>query len=209
MPKFKYPCRICQQIFKTSDMLEQHGKRTLHRVYTCPVETCERTYYRRDVYIRHKSTHEQKALHVCYFCATEGQDKAFKRKDHLNQHIRNCHPRMDPCPVIGGGFNITSGCEPHHSGRPPPNRNGFQQCGFKDQNGFQEYEAIFGAGNLTAQQIPSDSFQSSAAAKLEEALTDIVVDGHDLRVLKEKLDLHNRSTPEQLASNLRKLVEAS
>ncbi|GAB1736835.1 hypothetical protein NU219Hw_g8863t1 [Hortaea werneckii] len=209
MSKCKHTCRICQQFFKTSDMLEQHAKRTLHRVFTCPVESCKRTYYRRDVYIRHKSTHEQKALHTCYFCATEGQDKAFKRKDHLKQHIRNCHPRMDPCAVIESGFNITSECEPHHSGRPPPNRNGFQQCGFKDQNGFQEYEAIFGAGNLTTQQIPSDSFQSSAAAKLEEALTDILADGHDLRVLKKKLDLHIRSTPEQLASNLRKLVEAS
>ena len=209
MPKLRYPCRVCQQIFNTSEMLEQHAKRTLHRVYMCPVDTCERTYYRRDVYIRHKSTHEQKVLHVCYFCATEGQDKAFKRKDHLNQHIRNCHPRMTPCPVSTDGFSTSSKLEPRHSGNLPPNPNALQQCEFQGQNGFQDYEAVFGASNYTTQQVSSDFFQSSAAAKLEEALTDIVVDGHDLRVLKEKLDLHNRSTPEQLASNLRKLVEAS
>ena len=99
--------------------------------------------------------------------------------------------------------------EPRYSGKLAPNRNALQQCVFKGQHGFQDYDVVFGASNYTTQRVTPGSFQSRAAAKLEEALSDIVVDGHDLRVLKEKLDLHNRSTPEQLASNLRKLVEAS
>lgn len=206
-------CRVCPKTFKTSELLEQHAKSSFHRVYVCPVAGCDRSYYRRDVYIRHKSTHRQKDLHVCYICAREGQGKAFKRKDHLTQHLRKCHASLD-CPQLDWAFvgypqsdasvDVLTRCDSPfdmlmygagvETGREkvyetPASPSSHRGC----VGGFAAHD--------------NTAYRSQAVADIEYALTAIVGNGSDeLRVLKKQLDLHNGSTTEHLAWKLRTLV---
>lgn len=90
----RHTCRQCQSGFATSALLEQHSKATRHRTFACQDADCKKTYYRRDTYLRHLSTHRRTNLHVCKVCEATKQRTTFKRRDHLKQHQRNCHPAM-------------------------------------------------------------------------------------------------------------------
>lgn len=84
-------CRACKQFFSGSGELAEHAGTTHHRTYVCQETGCGKSYYRRDTYVRHVSTHRRTNLHVCMICPAESRS-TFKRSDHLKQHQRNCHP---------------------------------------------------------------------------------------------------------------------
>lgn len=94
-----YVCSICSRSFRSSGMLEQHAKAEKHRIYSCRKSGCGKSYYRRDLYTRHKSTHDKKDAHVCHICAENHQHKAFSRKDHLHQHTKDMHPWAEKAPI--------------------------------------------------------------------------------------------------------------
>ncbi|KAK4553165.1 hypothetical protein LTR86_009695 [Recurvomyces mirabilis] len=86
-----HKCTVCSQTFSTLQDLEQHAKTKYHRLYVCGIKGCSKSYYRRDVYVRHKNTHRRANDHGCPLCSKPGERKTFSRRDHLTQHIRNCH----------------------------------------------------------------------------------------------------------------------
>jgi hypothetical protein len=84
-------CPECRGTFDNLQSLDHHTKNTSHKAWKCPEPYCNKTYARRDTYLRHRATHKDKNSYTCIVCLGENKQKAFKRKDHLTEHIRNCH----------------------------------------------------------------------------------------------------------------------
>jgi hypothetical protein len=188
-------CTVCDLSFKSSEDLALHARNAFHRIYICQVVGCGRSYYRRDVYIRHKSTHRQGDLHVCSYCGNEGREKGFKRKDHLKQHYRNCHgvSGCPPLPIKPDEFEQ----EPFEWDFNFPSPMVYDQCSMAGSMDFME----------SFSRADGVAYSSGAVKELERALQVVTGDNSDeLQMLKARLDLHNRPTTEQLAQTLRKLL---
>ncbi|KAL2352376.1 hypothetical protein BJ546DRAFT_849622 [Cryomyces antarcticus] len=52
---------------------------------------CTKRYGRRDVFLRHCSTHKASVRYPCPLCQKYDGPQAFKRRDHLQQHMLNYH----------------------------------------------------------------------------------------------------------------------
>jgi hypothetical protein len=89
----RHVCQECNKLFRNLQELDQHAKRTPHRAWRCAEPFCEKTYARRDTFLRHRATHKDKS-HSCPVCPRLNKQKVFKRKDHLREHIRNCHSKV-------------------------------------------------------------------------------------------------------------------
>ncbi|KXT11776.1 hypothetical protein AC579_9237 [Pseudocercospora musae] len=83
-------CSICRSVFANRTRLELHAKESDHACFICPYPRCGKSYNRRDVYSRHKKSHQATAGYACRWCPI----KPFKRKDHLQQHKRTCPARI-------------------------------------------------------------------------------------------------------------------
>jgi len=88
----RHICQECNKLFRNLQDLDQHAKGVPHRAWRCAEPFCEKTYARRDTFLRHRATHKDKS-HSCPVCPGLNKQKVFKRKDHLREHIRNCHPK--------------------------------------------------------------------------------------------------------------------
>ena len=89
----RHVCQECNKLFKNLQELDQHAKKTPHRAWRCAEPFCDKTYARRDTFLRHRATHKDKS-HPCPVCPRLNKQKVFKRKDHLREHIRNCHSKV-------------------------------------------------------------------------------------------------------------------
>lgn len=91
-------CWQCNRKFDSFLSLDKHARQSLHKAWRCPEPDCSKTYARRDVFLRHRSTHRDGG-HRCLVCRKNKLQKQFKRKDHLKEHIRSCHPeyKSDVC----------------------------------------------------------------------------------------------------------------
>lgn len=196
-------CRICGLQFDSLTLLEQHSRRAFHRIHCCNYPGCGKSYYRRDVYIRHKAKHRDGESHICRLCECLGQEKAFKRKDHLNQHVRNCHWSKESgtwVPGAQGRSQMNQG-----SLEPPPGTGSVlvvdQISVVSDQGSGRRTSSI----SDLAPQGKSFLYESSAIQELAAALESIV-DPQELLLLKGRLPLDRFSTIEQLAWKLRELI---
>jgi hypothetical protein len=88
----RHVCQECNMLFRNLQELDQHAKRTPHKAWRCAEPFCDKTYARRDTFLRHRATHKDKS-HPCSICSLDNRQKVFKRKDHLKEHIRNCHSK--------------------------------------------------------------------------------------------------------------------
>lgn len=88
----RFMCAECRLSFATSSALEDHAKIEQHKSYQCPDAHCRKKYRRRDVYVRHKATHNKPSNLKCSQCTREGISKTFARRDHYKQHVKTCHP---------------------------------------------------------------------------------------------------------------------
>lgn len=111
-------CWECKRNFGNLRALDKHTQQTLHKAWTCSEAYCDKSYARRDTFLRHRSTHKSNG-HRCSVCFKQGKNKVFKRKDHWREHIRSCHPRTaddakpstsnhDPACTIESGVDHTS-----------------------------------------------------------------------------------------------------
>jgi len=88
----RFACPECSQAFENLSALDKHTQSTSHKAWQCREAGCEKTYARRDTFLRHRVTHRADALsHACLVCSQAHKRKTFKRKDHLRDHMRNCH----------------------------------------------------------------------------------------------------------------------
>ena len=87
-------CSECTRAFDNLSALNKHTQSTLHKAWRCLEPGCEKTYARRDTFLRHRVAHRDDALsHICLICLQINKRKMFKRKDHLRDHMRNCHSK--------------------------------------------------------------------------------------------------------------------
>jgi hypothetical protein len=85
-------CSECTRVFGNLSALSKHVQSTSHKAWRCAEAGCEKTYARRDTFLRHRVAHRDDALnHVCLVCLQINKRKVFRRKDHLRDHMRNCH----------------------------------------------------------------------------------------------------------------------
>lgn len=85
-------CSECTEAFDNLSALNKHTQSTSHKAWRCIEVGCEKTYARRDTFLRHRVAHREDALnHVCLVCLQLNKHKVFRRKDHLRDHMRNCH----------------------------------------------------------------------------------------------------------------------
>lgn len=86
-------CRECRQKYDNFQSLDKHARETNHRSWACPISDCTKAYVRRDVFLRHRSTHREGGFR-CPVCRKDKDKnfKQFKRKDHFKEHMRKCHP---------------------------------------------------------------------------------------------------------------------
>lgn len=88
--KYRWDCAECNQLFPTSQKLEDHARAYTHLAYRC--KDCGKGFSRRDTFGRHVATHKTSgASHTCEICKRQNKINVFKRKDHLEQHKRNRH----------------------------------------------------------------------------------------------------------------------
>ncbi|KAK3071746.1 hypothetical protein LTR53_008074 [Teratosphaeriaceae sp. CCFEE 6253] len=197
-PKSRYhTCTVCCLVFATAQILEQHARASFHRLYICEYPGCRKSYYRRDVYVRHKATHKQATSHECMACRQAGEKRVFRRKDHLDQHIRNCHSCLDVDDWSWGALH----CAPDFWSPSPPTADVALEEALP--------MAIPAARTQCAPLQASDctGYQYQEIADLEKALTAIVgQDSHDHRVLTRRLGLRDGTTKEQVADRLRELL---
>jgi len=196
-------CHICGLQFDSLALLEQHSRKAFHRIHCCNYPGCGKSYYRRDVFIRHKAKHRDGESHICRLCQCLGQEKAFKRKDHLNQHVRNCHRSKE-----SGTWTLGA------QGRSQTNQDSWEPpLGIGSVLVADQISVVSdqGSGRRTssisdlAPQDKSFLYESSAIQELAAALESIV-DPQELLLLKGRLPLDRFSTIEQLAWKLRELV---
>ncbi|GAB7325176.1 hypothetical protein MBLNU13_g09256t1 [Cladosporium sp. NU13] len=87
-------CSECTRTFENLSALNRHTQSTSHKAWRCIEAGCEKTYARRDTFLRHRVAHRDDALnHVCLFCLQINKSKVFRRKDHLRDHMRKCHSK--------------------------------------------------------------------------------------------------------------------
>jgi hypothetical protein len=87
-------CSECARAFDNLSALNKHTQSTSHKAWRCVEAGCEKTYARRDTFLRHRVAHRDDALnHVCLVCLQINKRKVFRRKDHLRDHMRNCHSK--------------------------------------------------------------------------------------------------------------------
>jgi hypothetical protein len=87
-------CSECARTFENLSALNKHTQSTLHKAWRCFEAGCEKSYARRDTFLRHRVAHRDDALsHICLVCLQVNKRKTFKRKDHLRDHMRNCHSK--------------------------------------------------------------------------------------------------------------------
>jgi hypothetical protein len=87
-------CSECTRAFDNLSALNKHTQSTSHKAWRCVEAGCEKTYARRDTFLRHRVAHRDDALnHVCLVCLQLNKRKVFRRKDHLRDHMRNCHSK--------------------------------------------------------------------------------------------------------------------
>ena len=82
--KTSYRCSVCHRGFETARDLDGHSKTSSHKAYQCPRPQCQKSYSRRDVFLRHRATHKAGG-HICPYCS-----KVSKRRDHFLQHLKSC-----------------------------------------------------------------------------------------------------------------------
>jgi hypothetical protein len=85
-------CSACHKTFSNLRALDKHTQSTSHKAWKCREPGCNKSYARRDVFLRHRSKHSDNS-HSCLSCLRDGKEKVFKRKDHLNEHIRSRHSK--------------------------------------------------------------------------------------------------------------------
>lgn len=87
-------CSECARPFANLSALNKHTQSTSHKAWRCVEAGCEKTYARRDTFLRHRVAHRDDALnHVCLVCLQINRSKVFRRKDHLRDHMRKCHSK--------------------------------------------------------------------------------------------------------------------
>ena len=87
-------CSEFTEAFDNLSALNKHTQNTTHKAWRCVETGCEKTYARRDTFLRHRVAHREDALnHVCLVCLQINKRKVFRRKDHLRVHMRNCHSK--------------------------------------------------------------------------------------------------------------------
>jgi hypothetical protein len=87
-------CSECARPFENLSALNKHTQSTSHKAWRCVEAGCEKTYARRDTFLRHRVAHRDDALnHVCLVCLQINKSKVFRRKDHLRDHMRKCHSK--------------------------------------------------------------------------------------------------------------------
>lgn len=188
-----YRCTVCKETFRSSESLEQHAKAKLHRIYVCRRPGCEKCYYRRDLYTRHKATHDKPDAHACQICAQTSHRKVFKRKDHLHQHIKNCHQghsSVCPSPVQ----NSESVRQERSSAQVTVSGRAIHDVAQHSRQSQDNGRCIDTSNN--------QSSQSLAMRDVVRALKDQYGEAH-LGVL-HRLQLHEGSTTQQLAESLAK-----
>lgn len=85
-------CSECTRAFENLSALNKHTQSTSHKAWRCAEAGCEKTYVRRDTFLRHRVAHRDDALnHVCLVCLQINKRKVFRRRDHLRDHVRKCH----------------------------------------------------------------------------------------------------------------------
>ncbi|KAK3072818.1 hypothetical protein LTR53_006137 [Teratosphaeriaceae sp. CCFEE 6253] len=196
-PKSRYhTCTVCSLLFPTAQILEQHARASFHRLYICAQPGCRKSYYRRDVYVRHKATHKQATSHECMACRQAGEKRVFRRKDHLDQHIRNCHSCLELDDWSWGALH----CTPDFWSPPLVTDVAVEEMRPVEIPVARSDRAPLQASNCTG-------YQYQEIADLEKALTAIVgQDSHDHRVLTRRLGLRDGTTKEQVADRLRELL---
>ena len=87
-------CFECTRTFENLSALNKHTQSMSHKAWRCIEAGCEKTYARRDTFLRHRVAHRADALnHVCLVCLQINKSKVFRRKDHLRDHMRKCHSK--------------------------------------------------------------------------------------------------------------------
>jgi len=92
-------CGQCSQRFDNYQALDRHAGETSHKAWRCLESGCSKAYARRDVFLRHRTTHRDGGFR-CLACRKVKQYKQFKRKDHLKEHLRKCHPQWNPARCV-------------------------------------------------------------------------------------------------------------
>lgn len=82
----KYSCHICNMSFIQKNHLDKHFLRhdEIEKKVTFPCEDCEKIFYRKDHYLRHRQSHEDnRTLYPCSLC-----DRKFTDKYSLARHVK-------------------------------------------------------------------------------------------------------------------------
>jgi hypothetical protein len=205
-------CTVCFLEFPTSQLLEQHAKAAFHRLYQCPYSGCNKSYYRRDVFVRHKSAHKRAGFHKCAVCKQCGEEKIFNRKDHLAQHIRNCHsdgpgspylideeyamPPLEHVPMrwfAADHETLDIPTLPNDSDMPEDE--GLSDC------------TTWSSRSSVSRTLEPQPQQHQTVTDLGNALTALVGhDSYEFSVLTHHLGLHKASTKEQMATRLKTVL---
>ena len=185
-------CKQCRLAFKSPGHLEQHAKAAFHRTYLCPEAHCSKSFYRRDTYVRHVSTHRQTKLHSCKTCAANNQKAMFKRRDHLKQHQRNCHPGLFSAANRSGQTRerplfCTSHTAPEAT--VVSHRSHSSLCGGRHQT---ECPRANIDGECCLRRLPRVDYDSQPMKDIASALGDRLGDQQEevLCIIAEQLDLH-------------------
>lgn len=105
-------CSECARAFENLSALNKHTQSTSHKAWRCAEAGCEKTYVRRDTFLRHRVAHRDDALnHVCLVCLQINKRKVFRRRDHLRDHVRKCHSnriesRRSACPTPSSSVRL-------------------------------------------------------------------------------------------------------
>ena len=209
----RFKCTECVCSFENAHSLERHAKDLGHRCYVCREPGCEKSYFRRDLYARHKKSHRQVEVFACAICMEQGQQKAFKRRDHLKQHVRSSHSEIDSSSFEPQERRAlqqqTVGIE-RHKVPPVPWSPASQILGtdIKPNLGVEGSKEFINWPDESSQDLSRTlgdcEYQSNAVKDIlcqVEKLLGEGQRGHALRLLEE-LGFHPDSTTEQVALRL-------